>query len=77
VETILVLSTCFGRSVNDEPRVEIIVREELEEKAIMRTGNISTLVAETGACACANYIAGTGQCKHPFAGVLWSLYSVT
>jgi outer membrane receptor protein involved in Fe transport len=49
VESILVLSTRLGRSVNDEPiRVEMIVREELEEKAIMRPGNISMLVAETG-----------------------------
>ncbi len=49
VESILVLSTRLGRSVNDEPiRVEVIVREELEEKAIMRPGNISMLVAETG-----------------------------
>jgi outer membrane receptor for ferrienterochelin and colicins len=49
VETILVLSTRLGRSVDDEPiRVEVINREELEEKAIMRPGNISMLVAETG-----------------------------
>jgi outer membrane receptor for ferrienterochelin and colicins len=44
-----VISTRLGRSVNDEPiRVEVINREELEEKAIMRPGNISMLVAETG-----------------------------
>ena len=48
VESILVTSTRFGRSINDEPvRVEIVNREELEEKAIMRPGNISMLVAET------------------------------
>ncbi|MDP5132756.1 MAG: TonB-dependent receptor [Paraglaciecola sp.] len=49
VESIVVLSTRLGRSVNDEPiRVEIINQEELEEKAMMRPGNISMLVAETG-----------------------------
>lgn len=49
VESILVLSTRLGRTINSEPiRVEVINREELEEKAIMRPGNISMLVAETG-----------------------------
>ncbi len=49
IESILVSSTRLGRSMNDEPiRIEVINREELEEKAIMRPGNISMLVAETG-----------------------------
>ena len=49
IESILVVSTRLGRAVNDEPiRVEVINREELQEKAIMRPGNISMLVAETG-----------------------------
>jgi outer membrane receptor for ferrienterochelin and colicin len=49
VESILVTSTRSSRSINSEPvRVEVINREELEEKAIMRPGNISMLVAETG-----------------------------
>ena len=49
IESILVLSTRLGRSVNDEPiRVEVINNEELQEKAMMRPGNISMLVAETG-----------------------------
>jgi len=49
VEKILVLSTRLGRAVSDEPiRVEVINTEELTEKAIMRPGNISMLVAETG-----------------------------
>jgi hypothetical protein len=49
VESILVLSTRLRSSVNHEPiRVEVTVPEELEEKAIMRPGNISMLVAETG-----------------------------
>ena len=42
-------ATRSGRAVNDEPvRVEVIGREEIEEKAIMRPGNIATLLAETG-----------------------------
>jgi outer membrane receptor for ferrienterochelin and colicins len=49
VESILVTSTRSGRSINSEPiRVEVINSEELQEKAIMRPGNISMLVAETG-----------------------------
>ena len=49
IESILVVSTRSGRAMNDEPiRVEVINREELQEKAIMRPGNISMLVAETG-----------------------------
>ncbi len=49
LESILVTSTRSGRSINNEPiRVEVINSEELQEKAIMRPGNISMLVAETG-----------------------------
>jgi len=46
---IIVQGTRTQRRVQDEPiRVEVIVGEEIEEKAIMRPGNISMLVAETG-----------------------------
>lgn len=49
LDTVIVRATRSGRAVNDEPvRVEVIGREEIEEKAIMRPGNISMLVAETG-----------------------------
>lgn len=49
METIVVQATRSGRRVQDEPiRVEVINREEIEEKALMRPGNISMLVAETG-----------------------------
>lgn len=49
LEAVIVQATRSGRAVNDEPvRVEVISREEIEEKAIMRPGNIATLVAETG-----------------------------
>ncbi len=49
LETVIVQATRSGRLLQDEPmRVEIIAREEIEEKAIMRPGNISTLVNETG-----------------------------
>lgn len=48
-EAITVTSTRVGRSVSDEPiRIEVINAEELQEKAMMRPGNISMLVAETG-----------------------------
>ncbi|MDT0574807.1 TonB-dependent receptor [Croceicoccus sp. F390] len=48
-EIIIVQGTRTRRRVQDEPiRVEVIVREEIEEKAIMRPGNIAMLVAETG-----------------------------
>ncbi len=48
-ETVIVNATRSGRAVNDEPlRVEVIGIEEIGEKALMRPGNIATLVAETG-----------------------------
>lgn len=48
-EAIIVQGTRIQRRVQDEPiRVEVIVGEEIEEKAIMRPGNIAMLVAETG-----------------------------
>tara|TARA_R110002051_G_C8761387_1_gene501725 strand:- start:237 stop:851 length:615 start_codon:yes stop_codon:yes gene_type:complete len=49
LETIIVQATRSGRLLQDEPmRVEVVPREEIEEKAIMRPGNIATLVNETG-----------------------------
>ena len=49
IENIVVQATRSGRIANDQPiRVELIDREEIEEKAAMRPGNISMLVAETG-----------------------------
>jgi outer membrane receptor for ferrienterochelin and colicins len=48
-EEIIVQATRSGRRVQDEPvRVEVIGREEIEEKLLMTPGNISMLVAETG-----------------------------
>ena len=48
-EEIIVQATRSGRRVQDEPiRVEVIDREEIEEKILMLPGNISMLVAETG-----------------------------
>ncbi|AIT81791.1 hypothetical protein [Novosphingobium pentaromativorans] len=48
-DVIIVQGTRFGRRVQDEPdRVEVIVGEEIEEKAMMRPGNIAMLVAGTG-----------------------------
>lgn len=48
-DEIIVQATRSGRRVQDEPiRVEVIGREEIEEKLLMTPGNISMLVAETG-----------------------------
>ena len=47
-EEILVQATRSGRRVQDEAiRVDVIGREEIEEKLLMTPGNISMLVAET------------------------------
>lgn len=49
VEELVVQATRSGRRVQDEPiRVEVISREEIEEKILMVPGNISMMVAETG-----------------------------
>ena len=49
VEEIIVLSTRSRRRVQDEPvRVEVLNQEEIEEKLLMRPGNISMILAETG-----------------------------
>ncbi len=49
VEDIIVQATRSRRRVQDEPvRVEIIGQEEIEEKLLMRPGNISMILAETG-----------------------------
>jgi iron complex outermembrane receptor protein len=48
-ETIIVQGTRSNRRVQDEPiRVEVINREEIEEKILMRPGNIATMLSETG-----------------------------
>jgi iron complex outermembrane receptor protein len=49
VEEIVVQATRTGRLLQNEPtRVEVITREEIEEKLLMTPGNISMLLAETG-----------------------------
>lgn len=49
VEEIVVQATRSSRRVQDEPvRVEVVGREEIEEKLLMTPGNIAMLVAETG-----------------------------
>lgn len=49
VEEVVVQATRSGRRVQDEPiRVEVIGREEIEEKIAMRPGNIAMLLSETG-----------------------------
>lgn len=47
-EEIVVQATRSGRTVDDEAiRVDVIEREEIEEKVLMTPGNVSMLVAET------------------------------
>jgi outer membrane receptor protein involved in Fe transport len=49
IDEITVQATRSRRRVQDEPiRVEVINQEEIEEKLLMRPGNISMLLAETG-----------------------------
>lgn len=49
VEEVVVQATRTGRLAQDEPiRVEVINREEIEEKILMRPGNIAMLLSETG-----------------------------
>lgn len=48
-EDIVVQATRSRRRVQDEPiRVDVLNREEIEEKLLMRPGNISMMLAETG-----------------------------
>ena len=48
-EEIVVQATRSGRRVQDEPlRVEVIGREEIEEKILMRPGSIAMVLSETG-----------------------------
>lgn len=49
IEGVVVTSTRTGRRVQDDPiRVEVLDREEIEEKALMTPGNIVMLLNETG-----------------------------
>ncbi|KHL24219.1 ligand-gated channel [Croceibacterium mercuriale] len=48
-DEIIVQATRSGRQVQDEPvRVEVLGREEIEEKILMRPGNIALILSETG-----------------------------
>jgi outer membrane receptor for ferrienterochelin and colicins len=49
LDAVIVESTRSRRRTSEEPiRVEVIEREEIEEKLLMTPGNIAMLVAETG-----------------------------
>jgi outer membrane receptor protein involved in Fe transport len=49
LDDVVVQSTRSRRRVQDEPvRVEVLGQDEIEEKLLMRPGNISMLLAETG-----------------------------
>ena len=48
VEAVVIESTRSGRRVQDEPiRVDVLSREEIEEKIAMRPGNIAMMLSET------------------------------
>ncbi|MCW4463599.1 TonB-dependent receptor [Sphingomonas sp. BT-65] len=48
-EEIVVQATRSNRRVQDEPvRVEVLNREEIEEKILMRPGNVAMILSETG-----------------------------
>lgn len=48
-EDIIVQATRSGRRVQDEAvRVEVITRDEIDEKILMRPGNIAMILSETG-----------------------------
>jgi outer membrane receptor for ferrienterochelin and colicins len=48
-EEIVVQATRSRRRVQDEPiRVDVLAREEIEEKLLMRPGNIAMMLSETG-----------------------------
>lgn len=48
VEALIVQSTRSGRRVQDEPiHVDVLSREEIEEKVAMRPGNIAMMLSET------------------------------
>lgn len=48
-EEIVVQATRSGRRLQDEPiRVEVLNREEIEEKILMRPGSIAVMLSETG-----------------------------
>jgi outer membrane receptor for ferrienterochelin and colicins len=60
-EEIIVRSTRSGRRIQDQAiRVEVLDREEIEEKLLMRPGNIAMLLAETGGVQLQNTSAGLG-----------------
>ncbi len=49
IEEIVVEATRSGRRVQDEPiHVDVLSQEEIEEKQIMRPGNIAMMLSETG-----------------------------
>ncbi|TVP48559.1 MAG: TonB-dependent receptor, partial [Gemmatimonadales bacterium] len=60
-EEIIVRSTRSGRRIQDQAiRVEVLDREEIEEKLLMRPGNIAMLLAETGGIQLQNTSAALG-----------------
>lgn len=68
VDDVIVQATRSGRRIQDEPiRVEVIGREEIEEKLLMTPGNIAMLVNETGGVrvqtTCRPWAPPTSACR--------------
>jgi outer membrane receptor for ferrienterochelin and colicins len=62
VRGVIVRSTRTGQRVQDDPiRVEIVEREEIEEKLLMRPGSIAMLLAEMGGIRLQTTSAGLGS----------------
>ena len=61
LDAVVVQSTRSGRRVSDDPiRVDLVPREEIEEKLLMSPGNVSMLVAETAGVRVQNTSPGMG-----------------
>lgn len=61
VEAVIVQSTRSGRRVQDEPiHVDVLNREEIEEKIAMRPGNIAMMLSETAGLRVQVTSAGLG-----------------
>ncbi|MBQ4831890.1 TonB-dependent receptor [Pseudoalteromonas sp. MMG010] len=70
IEKIQVTASRLGRIVNEPAtRIELINGEEVQEKALMRPGNISMLVAETGGVRVQNTSPALGSANIRLQGL--------
>lgn len=70
IEKIQVTASRLGRIVTESAtRTEVIISEEVQEKALMRPGNISMLVAETGGVRVQNTSPALGSANIRLQGL--------